>query len=93
MTRSRFASIVAIACVAVATASACIGHAVSAIAYTFQAGWDYVLGRVPIAPADTKSETSARPRVALVKARSFVARLMRRERPRVTPLWRMCPSI
>lgn len=35
----------------------------------------------------------AKPRVMLVSARSFVARLMRRERPALSPGWRMCPSV
>jgi hypothetical protein len=35
------------------------------------------------------------PRVdaALVQARAFVLRLAKRETPRLTPGWRMCPSI
>ncbi len=34
-----------------------------------------------------------RPRVLLVAARAFVARLAQRMRPRVTPGWRLCPSV
>lgn len=93
MIRSRFASIVAIACMAasaIASAAWDTGHAiVSAVC----SGWNYLFGPVSVAPADPKSEASARPRVALMKARAFFARQIKRERPTVTPYWRMCPSI
>jgi hypothetical protein len=34
-----------------------------------------------------------RPQVERVAAKAFVARLMKRERPRLEAGWRMCPSI
>jgi hypothetical protein len=43
----------------------------------------------------TKPEVSGnpmRPQVRLVQAMAFVQRLAKRERPHVTPDWRMCPS-
>lgn len=43
--------------------------------------------------SQTQHEPLAKPRVTLVSARSFVARLMRRERPALSPGWRMCPSV
>lgn len=33
------------------------------------------------------------PKVPLVRAKSFVQRILKRERPVVMPSWRMCPSI
>ncbi len=92
MIRSRFASIVAIACLtasALASTASSVGRAVAA---TFRDGWDYVFGRIPVGPSEPKSQASPCPRMALVAARSFLDRLMRRERPTVTPRWRMCPS-
>ena len=92
MTRSRFASLI-VACLACAAAVAvdtgrCL---VNAVRY----GWDYVVAHAFRAPdVSTKSQPvpEAQPRVALVKARAFMANLVKRDRPTVTPYWRMCPS-
>lgn len=42
--------------------------------------------------AASQPGTPSRPVVLLVKARAFVARLAKRERPVLTASWRMCPS-
>lgn len=48
-----------------------------------------------VATAVPAAELPQAPRVApaLVQARAFVLRLAKRETPRLTPGWRMCPSI
>jgi len=33
------------------------------------------------------------PKVPLVRAKSFIQRILKRERPVVMPSWRMCPSV
>jgi len=47
-----------------------------------------------IVPAAVKAQDRAvlRAPVQLAQARAFVLRLAKRETPRVTPGWRMCPS-
>lgn len=42
--------------------------------------------------AQAKPPGQETPRLALVISKAFVLRLFKRERPRVTPRWRMCPS-
>lgn len=56
---------------------------------------DWLIERVATATVAFKAEPMPLPRVtvALVQARAFVLRLAKRETPRVTPGWRMCPSI
>lgn len=46
-----------------------------------------------MAAADTESQAQAEPRVTLTRAVRFTQRMLKRERPRITPDWRMCPSI
>lgn len=43
-----------------------------------------------VAPKEAEAKA---PAVLLVRAKAFVLRLVKRERPVVTPSWRMCPSI
>lgn len=90
---SRFLSFAVIACAA--AAGAFVSAAVTARDYVMAAAhraWDLVtsvridVGLQPKAPGQEK------PRAALVAAKAFVVCLAKRERPRVTPLWRMCPS-
>lgn len=95
MTRSRFLSSAIAAC---ALAVGCIGHAVASAWADFtsaaRSAWD--MARAWLSPpepaAAEKHETQPEPRVAFVAARSFLAKMMRRIRPLVTPQWRMCPS-
>lgn len=87
---SRFVSLVAMACMAAASAvSAAAGRVVSAVSY----GVDYLLSAMvqPFKP-QAKAPGQEKPRVALVAAKAFVLRVLKR-RPTVHPSWRMCPSI
>ena len=93
MRTSRIFSIAVLACAtavgAMSSAFAAVGRAVSA---AFRFGTSPFEQRPPN-PADLKNEAAARPRMALVVARAFVRRLIKRERPVVMPQWRMCPSL
>lgn len=93
MRTSRIFAIAAIACAmavgVVTTVCAGVGRAVGAV---FRFGASLLDWRPPM-PADPKVEAVSRPRVALVIARAFVRRLIKRERPLVFPQWRMCPSL
>lgn len=55
---------------------------------------DWVIDRM-VSVAKRVAQPLQVPRVAaaLVQARAFVLRLAKRETPRLTPGWRMCPSI
>jgi hypothetical protein len=91
MTRSsRFFSVLAVACLAAASAfSAAADRAVSAA----RLGIDRLLTAwMEPFQAQTQPPTQEKPRVALVAARAFVGRVLKR-RPSVHPSWRMCPSI
>ena len=79
----------AMACSAVSAAFIGVGRAVIS---AFRLGVGFVADRLP-KPADPKIEATTRPRMALVIAREFVRRLIKRERPVVMPQWRMCPSL
>lgn len=66
------------------------------VVHTVVAAWRYAasafcsgLENLHQAPC---GEIATRPTVERVKAHAFVARLLKRERPRVTTGWRMCPS-
>lgn len=87
---SRFVSLIALACVAAASAmSAAVDRVVSAVSY----GIDRVLSAwVEPFQLQTKAPAQEKPRVALVAAKAFVLRVLKR-RPTVHPSWRMCPSI
>ena len=93
MTRSRLFSIAAIACaMAVGAVTSVCTSVVQAVGAVFRFGASLLDQRPPM-PADPKLEAVSRPRVALVIARAFVRRLIKRERPVVMPQWRMCPSL
>lgn len=87
---SRFVSLVALACVAAASAmSAAVDRVVSAVSYGIDRlliAWVEPFQLQPKAPSQEK------PRVALVAAKAFVLRVLKR-RPTVHPSWRICPSI
>lgn len=76
---SRFLAIAAIACAAVVSA-------VSDGFYRLMAAWSEPFHPQAAVPGQEK------PRVALVAARAFVGRVLKR-RPWVHPSWRLCPSI
>jgi membrane-bound lytic murein transglycosylase B len=75
-----------LASAALAVAAPVVHAAVSA--YRFAKDW-LVTGFKLFA----STETVSRPTIARVQAKAFVQRIMKRERPTVTPGWRMCPSI
>ncbi|MBF5006825.1 hypothetical protein [Diaphorobacter caeni] len=93
MRTSRIFAIAAIACAmavgVVTTVCTGVGRAVGAV-FRFGAS---LLEQRPPTPVDPNVESVSRPRVALVIARGFVRRLIKRERPVVMPQWRMCPSL
>lgn len=87
---SRFVSLIALACMATASAmSAAVDRVVSAVSY----GIDRVLSAwVEPFQLQAKPPAQEKPRVALVAAKALVLRVLKR-RPTVHPSWRMCPSI
>lgn len=82
--------VVAIATVGWQTATDTVSHVYSLCARAV----DWVIDRMA-SVAKRLAQPLQVPRVdaALVQARAFVLRLAKRETPRVTPGWRMCPSI
>ena len=93
MRTSRIFSIAVLACAtAVGAMSSAFASIGGVVVSAFRLGVGFVVDRMP-KPADPKVEASARPRMALVIAREFVRRLIKRERPVVMPQWRMCPSL
>lgn len=92
---SRLFAIAAIACAAAAGAfaSAAVASRDYVVAAVHRA-WDFVVEGLRVTAAVQPVSPSQRePSVALVAAKAFILRLVKRERPRVTPMWRMCPSI
>ena len=95
-TRSR--SFLTTLCMAVATAALAVTDTVATVATTcyvaFERAISWVVEHFTVA-AKCFAQPLDVPRVAmaLVQARAFVLRLAKRETPRVTPGWRMCPSI
>lgn len=87
---SRFVSLIALACMAAASAmSAAVDRVVAAVSY----GIDRVLSAwVEPFQLLAKAPGQEKQRVALVAAKAFVLRVLKR-RPTVHPSWRMCPSI
>lgn len=87
---SRFVSLVALACAAAASAmSAAVDRVASAVSY----GIDRLLSAwVEPFQLHGKASGKEKPRVAVVAAKAFVLRVLKR-RPTVHPSWRMCPSI
>jgi len=78
---------VAAAC---ATLTTTIVRASAAVLYV---GYEWFM-KVFIGPVDVRAETLQLPVAkALHRAAAFVARLLKRERPRMEAGWRMCPSI
>lgn len=83
----------ALAAVAYAVTTAATDTYARAVAAVHRA-WGFVRDRFRIAPdspPDARRDLS--PVVLLVAAKAFMGRLAKRERPNVSPTWRMCPSI
>lgn len=56
------------------------------------AGWLFDWPSLKV-QAEAKAEQAERPLVRLVSAVAYKLRLIKRQRPVVTPDWRMCPSV
>lgn len=96
MSRSRFSSLVAVACIALAAVSAPVIDAAYAAVGVARYCWEAVAARLFGDPAKSERIIGAaisRPRVTLVSAKAFRDRLAKRERPVVFPSWRMCPTV
>jgi hypothetical protein len=91
MTRSRLL-IAALAATCMAGAAA-ISHVADRVVSAVSRGFDRMIAAwvEPFQPEAT-APGQEKPRVALVAARAFVGRVLKR-RPSVHPSWRMCPSI
>lgn len=74
-----------------ASASFVVSVFSDACSYAASAIRKIAVGRVDMLAAAEKQPTSL-PRVALRRAGQFVLRLLKRERPEVTPDWRLVPS-
>lgn len=89
-----------LATMTLAVAAACTtawdtAYALSTNAYNAcLSAYHWVIERVFAAVPKAIAQPMLVPRVslALVQARAFVLRLAKRETPRLTPGWRMCPS-
>jgi len=90
---SRFAFLALAVCAAagafVSDAVATRDYVVTSVARVWNLAISAFVGTAQLQP---KSPSQAQPRVALLAARSFLARMLRRDRPVVTTRWRMCPS-
>jgi hypothetical protein len=88
------------ACI-VSTAVICVVAAGTAIFDTIAFGWqtctswvtDMVVKAAAKLPAARHWADPFQVEVMLVRARAFVARILHRDVPRLTPGWRLCPSI
>ena len=91
MTRSRLL-IVALAAACMAGAAA-ISHVADSVVSAVSRGFDRLVAAwaEPFHP-QAAVPGQEKPRVALVAARAFVGRVLKR-RPWVHPSWRLCPSI
>lgn len=91
MKRSSLFSIALLACAALASvAVSTFDRAVSAVSAAWACAKSFLFDGIKLVAGTP--EPSKQPSVLLVKAKSFVQRIAKRERPTVTPGWRMCPS-
>lgn len=90
MRSNRLFTFAAIACLAVASA---ISAAADRVLGAVRRGFDRLVAAW-VEPFQPQAEPPGqeKPRVALVAAKAFVLRVLKR-RPTVHPSWRMCPSI
>lgn len=87
-----FRSVVALAA---AAAMACAAFAVEPIHKAVIASYSWARAQVAdviVTLARADEPPRSKPRVLLVKAVAFVASFIKRERPVVTPQWRLIPS-
>lgn len=89
---SKLASIVAIACIGLAVAlSTAYDYAITACRAAASWVTSHVLNAASLAPTEPKAQSVEQK--AIVAAKQFVLRTIKRERPRVESTFRMCPSI
>lgn len=96
MSRSRFSSLVAVACIALVAVAVPVVDAAYAAIRVVRYCWEAVAARLfgdPAKSERTIGAASSRPRVTMVSAKAFRDRLAKRERPVVFPSWRMCPTV
>lgn len=96
MFRSRFSSLVAVACIELAAVAAPVIDAAYAAVGVARYCWEAVSARLfgDLAKDDCAiGAASQRSRVTLVSAKAFRDRLAKRERPVAFPSWRMCPAV
>lgn len=86
--RSPLGMLAAAICIAVSAFAAPVLKAVASI-YRFATSW-LIAGIEAFAPAHARE---MQPSFTKAKVKAFVQRILKRERPNVTPGWRMCPSI
>lgn len=92
MKRSRLFSIALLACAAAMTVAVyTYDRAVSAVSTAWACAKSFLFDGIKLVAG--MPEAPKEPAVLLVKAKAFVQRIVKRERPMVTPGWRMCPSI
>lgn len=94
MKRSRILSFGLAAALAVVACVSSFAGAVHDFALTaYRHGREMAL-KVFAGPVEIEqAQTPTSPRVQILRAESFVQRLLKRSRPVVTPGWRECPSI
>lgn len=89
----RIAGFMAAAAIMISTAAtACTEVVVGIWRYASATVTSFVAGFLNCASPKV-GQVVDRPQVERVAAKSFVARLLKRERPRLEASWRMCPSI
>lgn len=87
----RMLSLLAAAALACAVSASC--YIAETVASVCRAARDWVTFRVEVvAKAFAKPEILPMPAIKFVAAMAYVLRQAKRERPTVTPRWRMCPS-
>jgi uncharacterized damage-inducible protein DinB len=80
------------AAIALAAVASTAFHAIAqTVAHVRDVGYSW-LGATVAAIATRDQAAQRKPAVLLVQARAVVARLVKRETPRVEASWRMCPS-
>lgn len=82
-------------CIAAAAAMACATFVVEPIHDAVIASYSWARSQVVdciVTLARADEPPRSKPRVLLVKATAFVATFIKRERPVITPQWRLIPS-
>lgn len=86
-----FRSLALIAAVAMVAFASVADTVVSVARNVFDYGANLVM-KLVAGPEPTEDTETSPAVVGIVKAKAFVLRLVKRERPQISPSWRMCPS-